>query len=79
MEATLTKTELLTNEYNSISEVLNTVDVDILKLEQQLIEVKQQRLSLEYVLEALANEIKKEYGDSVSPDPDQLELDFSVD
>lgn len=79
MEAVPTKTELLTNEYNSISEVLKAVCGDILKLEQQIIAVKQQRLSLEYVLEALSNEIKTDYGDQKAPDPDQLGLDFSVD
>jgi outer membrane protein TolC len=79
METTPSKTELLTNEYNSISEVLKTVDGDVAKLEEQIIMVKQQRLSLEYVLQALTNEIKKEHEDSLSPEPEQLEFDLCVD
>lgn len=79
METTPSKTELLTNEYNSISEVLKTVDGDVAKLEEQIIMVKQQRLSLEYVLQALANEMGKDYGDSPNPEPEQLEFDLCVD
>jgi len=79
METIPTKTELLTNEYDSIFEVIKTVDGDIAKLEEQIVTVKQQRLSLEYVLQALANEIGRDCGDAPNPEPEQLEFDLCVD